>query len=237
MESGAVGHRPSVGDCDRCAISSAPCRSRPGGPTLFAKNSDRPPDEQQRFDAPAAAAAGRRHVRATHVAVPAHPGATFVGVRLPAHVGVGARAGRQRSRCRGRQRVDLHHARPAFGARRAHRHGPRAARAGALRAGGRRRRAHRAPAARGRPGRVRAPGRAPAVLVVVPARRPPGGVRRGDLRQRHGGRGGHRHAARPPTARRSPPFDAAHRHPRQPVDALVDPRLRALASRPGRSSP
>lgn len=43
-----------------------------GGPTLFAKNSDRPPDEQQLFEL----LSPRRDegaVRATHVEVPAHP--------------------------------------------------------------------------------------------------------------------------------------------------------------------
>ena len=37
----------SVGDCAPCAICCARCRPPPAGPTLFAKNSDRPPDEPQ----------------------------------------------------------------------------------------------------------------------------------------------------------------------------------------------
>jgi hypothetical protein len=42
------------------------------GSTLFAKNSDRPPEEQQRFELfPSRRDA--REVRATHVAIPAHP--------------------------------------------------------------------------------------------------------------------------------------------------------------------
>ena len=54
--------------CDLlCALPAAT-----GGPTLFAKNSDRPPDEQQVFELHPARRDGAT-TRATHVELPAHP--------------------------------------------------------------------------------------------------------------------------------------------------------------------
>ena len=54
--------------CDLlCALPAAT-----GGPTLFAKNSDRPPDEQQVFELHPARRDGAT-LRATHVELPAHP--------------------------------------------------------------------------------------------------------------------------------------------------------------------
>lgn len=47
-----------------------------GGPTLFAKNSDRPPEEQQRFEL-LPPRHDARTVRATHVSVPAHSAGTL----------------------------------------------------------------------------------------------------------------------------------------------------------------
>jgi hypothetical protein len=58
--------------CDLlCALAPAT-----DGVTLFAKNSDRPPAESQRFEV-IAARRDREVVRATHVEVPAHPEATL----------------------------------------------------------------------------------------------------------------------------------------------------------------
>ncbi len=65
--------------CD-CVCALAPATA--GGSTLFAKNSDRPPDEAQRIEAyPARRDEGR--LRATHIEIDPHPGETvgFVGSR------------------------------------------------------------------------------------------------------------------------------------------------------------
>ena len=70
--------------CDLlCALPAAT-----GGPTLFAKNSDRPPDEQQVFELHPARRDGAT-LRATHVELPAHPTDTLRRVRLPPDAGAG----------------------------------------------------------------------------------------------------------------------------------------------------
>ena len=211
--------------CDLlCALPAAT-----GGPTLFAKNSDRPPDERQVLRVAPATARRRDRRGPPTSSSPPHPTATLGVFGSRPAWGWGLEQGVNEAGRRGRQRHDLHHARPADGARRAHRHGPRAARARAVRPGRRRRRADRAAAARGRAGRVRARRGAPAVLVVVPPRRPgraPSWWRRRATRWRSRRS---TESARPRTARRSPRFDADHRHPRQPVEPLVDPRLARVA--------
>ena len=152
-------------------------------------------------------------------------------VRLPADLGVGAGAGRERGGRGRRQRHDLHDPRSAVGARRPHRDGPRAARAGALRAARRRRGPDRASCWRGRAGRLRATPASggpywssflladPTAAFVVET-------------------SGNEVAVEAVTVTRAtsnrttiPAFDAAHRHPRQPVATLVDPRLRRLRAR------
>ena len=219
--------------CDLlCALPAAT-----GGPTLFAKNSDRPPGRAAGLRA--APGPARRRDDAGHPcraagASDGHP----ARVRLPPDLGLGPRARGERGRVRRRQRHDLHHARPADGAGRAHRHGPRAARAGAVRTGGRRGRAHRAVAARGRAGWIWSRRSSPAVLVVVPPRGPRRRLRGGDVRQRDGRRVGHRsprdvepHDHRPVRHRAPPPAPAGGAAGRPPPGRIAGGPGRAAGDR------
>ena len=138
--------------CDLlCALPAAT-----GGPTLFAKNSDRPPGRAAGLRA--APAAARRATDA------GHPCRARRRIRrTPSRVfgsrptwGWGLEQGVNEAGVAAGNATIYTTLDPRDGAGRAHRHGPRAARARAVRTGGRRRRAHRAAAARrsGRADRV-----------------------------------------------------------------------------------
>ena len=129
----------SVGDCAACAISCAPSRPRRAGPRCSPRTAIDRRTSGRCFELARRRGATARPTRATHVELPAAPDGHARRVRLPPDLGLGPRAGGERGRGRGRQRHDLHDARPADGAGRAHRHGPRAARARAVRPRGRRR--------------------------------------------------------------------------------------------------
>ena len=121
VESGAVGHRLSVGDCGRVR---SPLRPSGRDGRADAVREEQRSSARRGAALRAAAGANRSRHHAGHPRRGAGPSHGHPArVRLPTDVGVGSRAGRQRGGRGHRQRHDLHHARPTDGARRPHRHG------------------------------------------------------------------------------------------------------------------